>query len=495
MKNTYKNPKVEEIIKKVGRESEVIVKNIILGKGENVEAWIIYVKGQAKESMIDESILKPLMLQINSELVLTEDLPEYLCKKYITSSNSKVSENIDEVVGSVKSGYTAIIVDDINTCILINTIGGNYRSISDPLNEYSVKGTRESFVENLDTNVSIMGRRIKDTSFTVEKMVVGRRSGTNVALIYIKDIVNEDALNSIRQRIQAVDVDFTTSNGILEQYIEKNTYSVFPELFTTERPDVVEANLMEGKIAILQDGTPNCLTAPAVFIEFFQGPEDYYQKTLVANLTRILRYIALILIITFPSIYLTLIKFNVELIPLKFIVPITQSRVNIALPPFFEILSMEIIVELLREGGLRLPSKIAQTISIVGGIIIGDTAIQAKIVSPPTLLIVGITVVSTFLIPNYDMSLAIRFLRFPMLILANFLGIFGISVGWFLIITHLYNMDSFGVPYFALNKEDMKDTFIRAPLWKMKRRPKDIAYKNIIRQGFFKNKFRGNDNG
>lgn len=495
MKNTYKSPKVEEIIKKVGRESEVIVKNIILGKGENVEAWIIYVKGQAKESMIDESILKPLMLQINSELVLTEDLPEYLCKKYITSSNSKVSENIDEVVGSVKSGYTAIIVDDINTCILINTIGGNYRSISDPLNEYSVKGTRESFVENLDTNVSIMGRRIKDTSFTVEKMVVGRRSGTNVALIYIKDIVNEDALNSIRQRIQAVDVDFTTSNGILEQYIEKNTYSVFPELFTTERPDVVEANLMEGKIAILQDGTPNCLTAPAVFIEFFQGPEDYYQKTLVANLTRILRYIALILIITFPSIYLTLIKFNVELIPLKFIVPITQSRVNIALPPFFEILSMEIIVELLREGGLRLPSKIAQTISIVGGIIIGDTAIQAKIVSPPTLLIVGITVVSTFLIPNYDMSLAIRFLRFPMLILANFLGIFGISVGWFLIITHLYNMDSFGVPYFALNKEDMKDTFIRAPLWKMKRRPKDIAYKNIIRQGFFKNKFRGNDNG
>lgn len=420
MKNTYKSPKVEEIIKKVGRESEVIVKNIILGKGENVEAWIIYVKGQAKESMIDESILKPLMLQINSELVLTEDLPEYLCKKYITSSNSKVSENIDEVVGSVKSGYTAIIVDDINTCILINTIGGNYRSISDPLNEYSVKGTRESFVENLDTNVSIMGRRIKDTSFTVEKMVVGRRSGTNVALIYIKDIVNEDALNSIRQRIQAVDVDFTTSNGILEQYIEKNTYSVFPELFTTERPDVVEANLMEGKIAILQDGTPNCLTAPAVFIEFFQGPEDYYQKTLVANLTRILRYIALILIITFPSIYLTLIKFNVELIPLKFIVPITQSRVNIALPPFFEILSMEIIVELLREGGLRLPSKIAQTISIVGGIIIGDTAIQAKIVSPPTLLIVGITVVSTFLIPNYDMSLAIRFLRFPMLILANF---------------------------------------------------------------------------
>lgn len=495
MKNTYKSPKVEEIIKKVGRESEVIVKNIILGKGENVEAWIIYVKGQAKESMIDESILKPLMLQINSELVLTEDLPEYLCKKYITSSNSKVSENIDEVVGSVKSGYTAIIVDDINTCILINTIGGNYRSISDPLNEYSVKGTRESFVENLDTNVSIMGRRIKDTSFTVEKMVVGRRSGTNVALIYIKDIVNEDALNSIRQRIQAVDVEFTTSNGILEQYIEKNTYSVFPELFTTERPDVVEANLMEGKIAILQDGTPNCLTAPAVFIEFFQGPEDYYQKTLVANLTRILRYIALILIITFPSIYLTLIKFNVELIPLKFIVPITQSRVNIALPPFFEILSMEIIVELLREGGLRLPSKIAQTISIVGGIIIGDTAIQAKIVSPPTLLIVGITVVSTFLIPNYDMSLAIRFLRFPMLILANFLGIFGISVGWFLIITHLYNMDSFGVPYFALNKEDMKDTFIRAPLWKMKRRPKDIAYKNIIRQGFFKNKFRGNDNG
>jgi len=494
MANTYKNKTVEDIVKKLGRESQVTVKEILIGEQGTVEAWVIYIEGQVDRSMIEKDILTPLMLKVNSKINIGEELPDYLCKRYITSSNARVTNNIDYIVNNVKEGYTALVIDNINSYIMVNTSGGEYRNISDPLNEYSIKGTRESFVENFETNITMIARRIKDTNLVIEKLVVGRRSHTRIALIYIKDLVNEEALNNIRNKIQQLDVDSVISNGILEQYIEKYTYSIFPQVYATERPDIMKATILEGRVGVIQEGTPNCFTAPAVFIEFFQGAEDYYQRTLVANFTRILRYIALIIIITLPSIYLTLVKFNVELIPIKFIVPIAKSRVNIALPPFFEILSMEIIVELLREGGLRLPSKIAQTISIVGGIIIGDTAIQAKIVSPPTLLMVGITVVSTFLIPNYDMSLSIRFLRFPMLLLSNYFGIFGIAVGWFIIITHLYKLDSFGIPYFALNKGDMKDTFIRKPMWSMKKRPEDIVEKNKIRQGFFKNKPRGNNN-
>ena len=225
-------------------------------------------------------------------------------------------------------------------------------------------------------------------------------------------------------------------------------------------------------------------------MQFFQAVEDYTERTVISSFVRLLRIFAAVLVITLPSFYLTLIKFNVELIPIKFVTPIVQSRVGIALTPFLEILAMELVVEFLREGGLRLPTKIAQTLSLVGGIIIGDTAIQSKMVSPTTLLVVGVTVISTFLIPNYDMSLSIRILRFPMLMLANIMGIFGIAVGWFLILVHLSSLDSLGVPYFEFHKSDLKDTFIRAPLWKMNKRPEGIPNQDSIRQTDFRNKFK-----
>jgi hypothetical protein len=226
-----------------------------------------------------------------------------------------------------------------------------------------------------------------------------------------------------------------------------------------------------------------------MFIDFFQSVEDYYERVLVANFTRLLRILATFIVITLSPMYLTLVRYNAELIPIKFITPIIQSRIGIALTPFLEVLVTEIIVEFLREGGLRLPSKIAQTISVVGGIIIGDTAVRSKIVSPTTLFVVGVTVVASFLIPNYDMALSIRTLRFPMLILANFLGIFGIGIGCFFIIVNLCSLDSIGVPYFTLNLCDMKDTFIRAPMWKMNRRPRSVPNKNPHRQTDFRYKW------
>lgn len=485
---------VKEIVEKLGIEEQVVIKEILIGKGQELNAYVIYIDGQGDTEVINRDILKPLMFRINEKLELEDGLPQYLCKKYIPSSDTKVMNNIEEVSQSVREGNTVIIIEYIENYIIVNTIDGEYRSISDPINEYTVNGTREGFVENIQTNVSILTRRIKEKNLTIEKFKVGKRSQTNLSLLYLKELTKEETLNSVREKIQKIDVDFVNSSGILQQYIEGSTYSIFPQIYITERPDIVEANLMDGKIAIIMSGVSHVLIVPCLFIEFFQGVEDYNYRFVVANFTRILRFMAIMVIITLPSIYLTLIKFNVELIPLQFIIPIAQSRVGIALPPFFEILSMEIIVELLREGGIRLPAKIAQTISIVGGIIIGDTAIRAKIVSPTTLLIIGVTVIATFMIPNYEMSLSIRFLRFPILVLANFMGIFGIAIGWFLIIAHLYRLDSFGTPYFSLNTEDLKDMFIRFPMWKMKTRPKDIAGKDKIRQGYFRDKFRSKKN-
>ena len=265
-------------------------------------------------------------------------------------------------------------------------------------------------------------------------------------------------------------------------------------LFDLERPDRVTPNIMEGRIAVILNGSPFVLTIPSVFVEFFHTVEDYNEKTIPVNFIRLLRVISVLLIITLPSIYLTLIKYNAELIPIEFVVPIVQSRIGISLSPFIEILILEILMEILREGGLRLPSKIAQTLSIVGGIIIGNAAVQSNMVSPTTLLVVGITVVASFVVPTVDMSLSIRLLRFPMLFLANSLGILGIATGYTLLIIHLASLENFGIPYMEFNKVDLKDTFIRSPLWKMNVRPSIISDRNNKRQTNFREKFRRNKN-
>ena len=345
-------------------------------------------------------------------------------------------------------------------------------------------------MENLEVNISLLRRKIKDSNLSIEKLVVGRRTQTDLALVYIKDLVNTEALDELRERINAIDVDSITGTGALQEFIDENPYSIFPMCLATERPDRVTPSIMEGRIAVILNGSPFVLTLPSVFVEFFHTVEDYNEKTISANFIRLLRFLSVLLVITLPSIYLTLIKYNGELIPVEFVVPVVQSRIGISLSPFMEILILEILMEILREGGLRLPSKIAQTLSIVGGIIIGNAAVQSNMVSPTTLLVVGITVIASFAVPTVDMSLSIRLLRFPMLFLANSMGIMGIATGYTLLIIHLSSLENFGVPYMDFKKDDLKDTFTRAPLWKMNARPSIISDRNNKRQTNFRDKFR-----
>ncbi|MCB2352835.1 spore germination protein [Clostridium estertheticum] len=474
----------------LGTQSPMVVKHFYIGTDKPLEAVIIYVNGLVNKDIIDRDILNPLMIHIGENLNGKENIGDYLCKRYISMSNTLVETDLNVVMNHLKRGKSAVLINGALEVIVADTAGGVQRAIIEPMNETAAKGPRDGFVENLDTNISIIRRKVKDKHLTIELFSIGRRLQSDVAMIYISDIADKKVVDELRKRIEAVDVDAVISAGKLEQYIEDYVYTVFPQAFSTERPDRAIGNMLEGKIVLVTEGTPMVLTYPAIFMQFFQAEEDYTERTLVASFVRLLRILAAIIVVTLPSIYLTLIKFNVELIPIKFVAPIVQSRVGIALTPFLEIMAMEMVVEFLREGGLRLPTKIAQTLSLVGGIIIGDTAIQSKMVSPTTLLIVGITVITTFLIPNYDMSLSIRLLRFPMLILANVMGIFGIAVGWFLILVHLSSLDSLGVPYFEFHKADMKDTFIRAPLWKMNKRPEGIPNQNPIRQIDFRNKFK-----
>jgi spore germination protein KA len=479
---------IEEITKALGDQSQIVIRNICIGRINPIDSVVLFLNGLVKKESIEDNVLRPLMLNINEELQ-TEGICDYLIKRYIFISNSTIENNVEDIVSMIKRGKSAVIISGIPEVILLDTEGGQFRNITEPQNETVIRGNREGFVENVSTNISLLKRLLKDTNLVVENLTVGRRSQTDISLLYIKDIADGDVINNVRKKISDIDVDIVMSTGALGQFMEDYTFTIFPQSRGTEKPDVVVENLVEGKIAVILSGTPYVMLVPCTFLDFFQTAEDYTQRTLIANFIRILRYIAIFIVITMTPIYLTLIKFNAELIPIKFITPIIQSRIGIALTPFLEVMVIEIIVEFLREGGLRLPSKIGQTISVVGGIIIGDTAVESKMVSPTTLFVVGVTVVAAFLIPNYDMSFSIRLIRFPMLLLANFLGIFGIGIGWYFIIITLCSIDSFGVPYLSFKRNDIKDSLIRAPLWMMNKRPESMPNGNAIRQTDFRKKW------
>lgn len=475
---------------RIGKNNIVVTKSLLIGNEEQLEGAIIYINGLASKDIIDRDVLHPLMLHIKENLKDKPNIMEYISKKYITMSNTKIEKDINNILSSLKRGQTALLLENSDEAIIIDTSSGDYRSISEPTNESSIRGSREGFIEKLETNTSIIKRRIRDENLVIENMVLGRRTQRDLAIIYIDNIVDKNVLQELKYKLSSIDVDSVSLMGYIQQYIENDAYSIFPQSRTTERPDIVEGNLMEGRIAVMLEGTPMVLLTPSIFIEFFQAIEDYTQRTIVSSFTRILRALSVIIVITFPSIYLTLIKFNAELIPIKFVNTIIQSRSNIPLTPFMEILSMEIIVEFLREGGLRLPPKVNQTLSVVGGIIIGQAAIKAGIVSSSTLLIIGISIIAAFLTPNYDMSLAVRFIRFPMLILSNYLGLLGLTAGFFFLLVHICSLESLGVPYFSFHNEEYKDIFIRSPLWTMNKRPDSIPNNNPIRQTDFRKKFR-----
>lgn len=480
---------------KLGSKNPPIIKKFFIGKNRPTQAAIIYMDGIINKDIIDRDILKPLMVNVEEDISNYEEVSNYLCERYIYMSNTYVEKDIDKVIDSIKRGKTAIVINNVLDFIIVDTTGGNIRDIAEPKNESSIRGSREGFVENLETNLGILKRLIKDNNLSIETLTVGRRSKTDISIVYIDDIADKDIVNDIRNRISAIDVDAILETGVIEQLIEKYPYTLFPQVLTTERPDRVVANIMEGRLVIMMSGTPFAIVLPVMFTDFFQGVEDYYERTVISSFIRALRIISVFLVITLPSIYLVFIRFNAELIPLKSVIPIIQSRKGISFPPFLEIISMEIVLEFLREGGLRLPNKIGQTLSVVGGFIIGDAAIRARIVSPTTIVVVGVAAIGTFVIPNYEMSLSIRLLRFPMLIISNSLGVLGIAAGWYIIMVHLHSLDSFGVPYVFNNKyADIKDILVRVPLWQMNKRPESIPNNNPIRQTDFRKKFRRKDN-
>ncbi len=386
----------------------------------------------------------------------------------------KVSDLCDAVLG----GDTILLVDGCAKGIIVSTKGWPNRGIPTAENEVVVQGSQEAFTEVFRMNTSLLRRRIHDTRLKCKQLTLGKRSKSNVAMMYMSDLVRPEILSETEKRLNAINIDAVLDSGYVEQFIEDNKMSPFPQIQITERPDKAASAVLEGRIAIVVDNSPTVLIVPAVLDTFFQSSEDYYQRFMIMSFTRLIRYAAAFVSLILPGLYIAVTVFHPSTLPTLLILKMAGARQAIPFPPLIEILLMDLAFELLREAGIRLPGAVGGTIGIVGGIIVGQAAVEAGIVSPIVVIIAALTGISSFAIPNISLVSGLRLSKYLILFTSSLLGLFGFWVGVLLVIIHLISLKSFSIPYMfpyttgeIAGNSNMLDSIFRAPLFSMKKRP------------------------
>jgi spore germination protein KA len=454
------------------------------------EAVLVYFSNMVDQNVINSDILKPLMYpppHLAREEVQLDQLKDVLLNETLYHSVGKLEQKLSALVEVVLRGETVVLIDGLDEALLIGTTKVDKRGIDQPETEQVIRGAREGFIEQLGTNLALLRYRLPTTDFRIKLLQIGRITKSRVAVCYIKGIVNDALVEEVEKRLKMIDIDGILDVGYLEQFIEDNHFSPFPQVQNTERPDKTVANLLEGRVAILVDGSPFALIAPTVFTQFYQTTEDYSERFLMVSFIRLTRLLALIFSLVTPSLYVAVISFNPELIPTKFAVAVSGGRAGVPFPSIVEVLLMEVSMEVLREATLRLPKQVGGALSIVGVLVIGQAAVSAGFVSPITVVVIALTTIGSFATPAYNAALALRLLRFPLVFLAGMFGLYGVMVGLILIANHVLSLKSFGVPYMSPivpgNFDGMKDSLIRGPLWWMKKRPELLHSPNSDRLG------------
>ncbi|MNB94445.1 Spore germination protein B1 [compost metagenome] len=456
----------------LGENSDVHFREFSV-KGIQARAALVYVEGMQHEELINQQVLQNLMYA--GETQASEGIYNYLKQNMLPLAQLSEAKDLDQLQEFVLFGYTALIVEGMREMLLVGSPHGAVRSITEPTSEALLRGPRIGFTEVLSENTSMLRRQGLNKNLEMKMVEVGSEIKKNLVIAYMKNIVNPDLLQEVKERISKIDMDFILESGYVEQLIEDDYLSPFQQTQNTERPDRVIASLLEGRVAILLDGTPFALVVPVTFSMLLQSPEDYYERWIPGTLLRILRFCASFLALLAPALYISFISFHPGLIPTQLAISIIETRQGVPFPALIEVLILEISIEILREAGIRLPKPIGPAMGIVGGLIIGDAAVQAGIVSPFLVIVVAVTAISSFSIPMYSAGITLRILRFAGMLFAAVLGMFGTILFFLLICSHLTRLSSFGVPYVTpispFRLSDWKDLFVRAPLSIMKRRP------------------------
>ncbi|MHB8125057.1 MAG: spore germination protein [Desulfitobacteriaceae bacterium] len=468
---------VREVLSK---SSDVIFRDFTLRGKEVVPCSLVVVDGLVDKHLLDQFVLKALMVDSAGrpelvQMTITTAL-ETIQKSLAPANEIKKISELGEALDAILSGDAVLFFAQTQEALVIGARGWVNRGVTEPETESVVRGPREGFSETLRINTSLLRRKIKHPSLRLVSLKIGDLTRTDVVVTYLENIASSDVISEVLKRLGRIKIDGVLETAYLEQMIEDNPYSPFPQVAYTERPDALAAELLEGKVGILVDGTPIALTVPAVFVQFLQVSEDYYERAMIMILVRFIRYFGLFLALVAPSVYIAATTFHQEILPTSMALSIAAAREGVPFPALLEAMLMIIILEILQEAGLRLPKPIGQTIGIVGALVIGDAAVKASLVSPIMVIIVGITAVSSYAIPAYDMAITVRLIRIPLTILSGTLGFFGVSIALYGLLIHVLSLRSFGVPYFSpivplRIRAFLQDVFVVVPLWAMKRRP------------------------
>ena len=457
------------------------------------KAFIVYIDGMSDSKSINRFILHPLMLKSRAntfdssqEVVSTAvannitikrvkkfNLVDYIYSCLIPLNDTKKATSFEDIINAINFGECALFVDTIDTCFISDVKGFEKRSIDTPSNEVVIRGSQEAFIESIRTNTSMIRRMVNNENLVIENSTVGTVSKTKCAICYIKDIANNNLVSEVKYRINNLDIDYIISSGQLEELIKENSKSSIPETLSTERPDTASTALLEGKVVVIVNGSPTAIIMPCTFFDFLTSPEDKNLNSNLANFLKFLRLLASLISILLPGLYIAITNFHEELIPTELLFSIISSRQSVPISIELEIILMVIIFELIHEAGIRVPSPIGPTMSIVGALVLGEAAVSANIVSPISIIIVAITGLASFSTPNFLLEFHFRLLRFAFIFLGALLGFLGISIGLFIYFSVLSSLHSFGVPYLSpyipATKTNNNGFFV-SHIWKQEQR-------------------------
>lgn len=484
---------LEENIKYIknilSRSSDIKYRPVKITSDQSIDGYIFFIDGMIDSTFLSENILSSL-INFSFDMNSNGSVHEKIYNQLLSVGNVKIIRDLDSLIMDILSGHVGLLVENESAAISVKAEKLKERAVEEPSSETVVKGMRTGFVENIRTNTSLIRRIIKSPKLKNERFSVGRISNTEINIMYIEGIVAEELVEEVKKRIKRIDTDCLLTINTLQEMIEDSVISPFSLSFSTERPDKVCSCLMEGRIAIILANSPFVMIIPTTIVHTIQSTEDYNTKSIVASFIRLLRFIALCINMLLPGLYVAILSFHHEMIPTSLLKAVSVAREELPFTIFLEMLLLLYSFEILREAGVRLPRAVGQAVSIVGALVIGQAAVSAKLVSPPSIIIVALTAICSFTIPLTEVSNTFRILPFFLLLAGGIIGIPGIISAFLIIIIHLSGLRSFGVPYLnpisPFSATEWKDFLIRLPMLYMKKRPTQTAKSNLKRQGNWK---------
>ncbi|WP_342421214.1 spore germination protein [Paenibacillus sp. FSL E2-0178] len=461
---------IEGMQVRLGKSTDIIYRFITLG---SLSAVLVFIEGLSDPQSLIQAVHEDAGLF--HEL---DDFTPVTCLKLLqerTLTLGKVGEisNYTEVETEILAGNTILFIEGSVTALSAGTEALKQRAVEDAVSQSVVRGPREGFTESLRENTALVRRRIQNPKLRIESRKLGEQTQTDVAVMYIEGNADPVVLEELRRRLDDARLDSVLESNYIEEMIQDKRYSPFPTVYNTERPDVTASALLEGRIAILVEGTPFVLVVPALLVQFFQSSEDYYQRSDFASLVRLLRFFCFAVALLTPSFYIAITTFHQEMIPTTLLISLIGQREGIPFPAFLEAFIMEITFEILREAGIRLPKSIGQSVSIVGTLVIGQAAVDAGLVSAAMVIVVSITAIANFALPAFNVGISVRMLRFVLMAIAASFGLYGMIIAMIILGLHLCSLESVGIPYMTsfapMRWQSQRDTFIRVSRRSMKK--------------------------